>query len=233
MAGEAFAVSREALRGKAGIGKLAQYGREYVVAVQPRERGLVMFTLRQADEIRKMSSIDELDEVSDEVNDAEIQLAKQVIGNFQGDLELSEFKDEYQAELRQIIDAKIAGEEVVVSQQEAPANVVDLMDALRKSLDSVSQSKKKAAKATKVGRASARKQKQAETLVSCFSLSSQIERRHLSGIPDQQPSVGEGGDVPRFPINGGRARHFVVPVGRGMDEHQLSVLGQDDQVVAS
>ena len=161
MAGEAFAVLREALRGKAGIGKLALYGREYVVAVQPRERGLVMFTLRQADEIRKMSSIDELDEVSDEVNDAEIQLAKQVIGNFQGDLELSEFKDEYQAELRQIIDAKIAGEEVVVSEEEAPANVVDLMDALRKSLDSVSQSKKKAAKATKVGRASARKRKQA------------------------------------------------------------------------
>ena len=161
MAGEAFAVLREALRGKAGIGKLALYGREYVVAVQPRERGLVMFTLRQADEIRKMSSIDELDEVSDEVNDAEIQLAKQVIGNFQGDLELSEFKDEYQAELRQIIDAKIAGEEVVVSEEEAPANVVDLMDALRKSLDSVSQSKKKAAKATKVGRASASKRKQA------------------------------------------------------------------------
>ena len=42
VAGEAFAVLREALRGKAGIGKLALYGREYVVAVQPRERGLVM-----------------------------------------------------------------------------------------------------------------------------------------------------------------------------------------------
>ena len=108
-----------------------------------------------------MSAIDELDEVSDEVNDAEIQLAKQVIGNFQGELELSEFKDEYQAELRKIIDAKIAGEDVVVPEEEAPVNVVDLMDALRKSLDSVSQSKKKAAKATKVGRASTRKRKRA------------------------------------------------------------------------
>ena len=54
VAAEAFGVLREALRGKAGIGKLALYGREYVVAVQPRERGLMMFTLRQADEIRKM-----------------------------------------------------------------------------------------------------------------------------------------------------------------------------------
>ena len=66
----------------------------------------MMFTLRQADEIRKMSAIDELDQVPDEVNDAEIALAKQVIGNFEGDLELSEFRDEYQAELRKIIDAK-------------------------------------------------------------------------------------------------------------------------------
>ena len=63
----------------------------------------MMFTLRQADEIRKMSAIDELDQVPDEVNDAEIKLAKQVIGNFEGDLELSEFKDEYQAELRKIM----------------------------------------------------------------------------------------------------------------------------------
>lgn len=161
VAGEAFAVLREALRGKAGIGKLALYGREYVVAVQPRERGLMMFTLRQADEIRRMSTIAELDEVPTEVNDAEIQLAKQVIGNFEGELELSEFKDEYQAELRKIIDAKIAGEEVVTSEEEAPANVVDLMDALRKSLDSVSQSKKKAAKATKVARTTTRKRKRA------------------------------------------------------------------------
>lgn len=161
VAGEAFAVLREALRGKAGIGKLALYGREYVVAVQPRERGLMMFTLRQADEVRRMSTIAELDEVPTEINDAEIQLAKQVIGNFEGELELSEFKDEYQAELRKIIDAKIAGEEVVTSEEEAPANVVDLMDALRKSLDSVSQSKKKAAKATKVARTTTRKRKRA------------------------------------------------------------------------
>ena len=81
VAAEAFGVLREALRGKAGIGKLALYGREYVVAVQPRERGLMMFTLRQADEIRRMAAIDEFDQVPDEVSDAEIQLAKQVIGN--------------------------------------------------------------------------------------------------------------------------------------------------------
>ena len=97
------------------------------------------------------------------MNDSEVKLARQVIGNFEGDLDLSEFKDEYKAELRRIIDAKVAGEEVVEPKSEQPANVVDLMDALRRSLDAVSESKKKQAKAKKVRtpRATARKRKRA------------------------------------------------------------------------
>ena len=66
---------------------MAILGREYVVAVQPRERGLMMFTLRQASEVRQMSQIEELDQVPDTVNPDEIKLAQQVIGNFAGDLE--------------------------------------------------------------------------------------------------------------------------------------------------
>lgn len=72
----------------------------------------------------------------------------------------SEFTDEYQAELRRVIDAKVAGEEVVVTENEAPAKVVVLMDALRKSLDSASKSKKKPAKAIEK-RAAPRKRKRA------------------------------------------------------------------------
>ena len=60
MAPEAFAVIREGMKGKAGIGKVALYGREYLVKVQPRERGLIMYTLRHANEIRSMDAIDEL-----------------------------------------------------------------------------------------------------------------------------------------------------------------------------
>jgi DNA end-binding protein Ku len=141
VAASAFAVLREALTGKAGIGKLALLGREYLVAVQPREKGLVMFTLRQASEVRRMSGIEELEELPETVSEAEVALAKQVIGNFAGDLDLKEFSDEYQSELRRIIDAKVAGEEVVESEVEAPAKVVNLMEALRKSLDSVSRNK--------------------------------------------------------------------------------------------
>lgn len=147
VAASAFAVLREALVGKAGIGKLALLGREYLVAVQPKENGLMMFTLRQARELRRMSAIEELDDLPETVNEDEVKLARQVIGTFAGELDLSEFTDDYQAELRRIIDAKIAGEEVVVQELETPAKVVNLMDALRKSLEQVSAGKKKPAKA--------------------------------------------------------------------------------------
>jgi DNA end-binding protein Ku len=147
MALEAFAVMREGMKGKAGIGKLALYGREYLVAIQPREKGLVMYTMRHANEVRSMENIEELDNVPSKVKPEEIKLAKQVIGNFEGELDLREYRDEYQEELRRIIDAKIAGEEVVATAEEAPPKVVNLMDALRQSLDRVSTGKKKAAKA--------------------------------------------------------------------------------------
>ena len=60
VAREAFSVIREGMAGKAGIGKVALYGREYLVKVQPREKGLIMYTLRHAAEIRSMDAIDEL-----------------------------------------------------------------------------------------------------------------------------------------------------------------------------
>jgi DNA end-binding protein Ku len=147
MALEAFAVMREGMKGKAGIGKLALYGREYLVAVQPKDKGLVMYTMRRANEIRSMDAIDELSGVPSKVKPDEIKLAKQVISNFEGVLDLTEYKDAYQEELQRIIDAKIAGEEVVATTEETPPKVVNLMDALRQSLDRVSNQKKKSAKA--------------------------------------------------------------------------------------
>ena len=147
MAQEAFAVMREGMKGKAGIGKLALYGREYLVAVQPKDKGLVMYTMRHAKEVRSMDNIEELENVPTKVKPDEIKLAKQVIGNFEGVLDLKEYRDEYQEELQRIIDAKIAGEEVVATEEEAPPKVVNLMDALRQSLDRVSTTKKKSAKA--------------------------------------------------------------------------------------
>jgi DNA end-binding protein Ku len=143
VAKEAFAVIREGMKGKAGIGKVALYGREYLIKVQPREQGMVMYTLRHANEIRSMDAIDELSNMPAAVKPAEVKLAQQVMGTFEGDLDFKSYRDEYQEGLREIIDAKIEGREVVAPEVEAPPKVVNLMEALRKSLDAVSAGKKK------------------------------------------------------------------------------------------
>ena len=146
VAAEAFAVMREGMAGKAAIGKLALYGREYLVAIQPRETALVMFTLRHASEVRSMAGIDELKTVPAKIKPDEVKLARQVIGNFETEGDLTQYRDEYQDELRRIIDAKIEGKEIVTPVEEAPPKVVNLMDALRESLERVSVTKKRAAK---------------------------------------------------------------------------------------
>ena len=148
VAREAFAVIREGMKGKAGIGKVALYGREYLVKVQPRERGLVMYTLRHASEIRSMDAIDELADMPEVVKPAEVALAQQVIGTFEGSIDFSDYRDEYQEGLREIIDAKIAGREFVAQEVQEPPKVVNLMDALRRSLDSISATAKKPASTT-------------------------------------------------------------------------------------
>ena len=147
MAADAFAVMREGMAGQAGIGKVALYGREYLVAVRPQKKGLVMYTLHHDAEIRSIDQIEELNSVPSKVKPEEMKLAKQVIQTFHGELDLKDYKDEYREGLREIINAKIAGEEVIAPEVQEPPKVVDLMEALRRSLDSVSKEKKKPAKA--------------------------------------------------------------------------------------
>jgi DNA end-binding protein Ku len=143
VARDAFAVIREGMKGKIGIGKVALYGREYLIKVQPRERGLIMYTLRHASEIRSMDAIDELTDMPEQVKPQEVALARQVMGTFEGELDFATYRDEYQEGLREIIDAKVSGREIVAPEVEAPPKVVNLMDALRRSLDSISATKKK------------------------------------------------------------------------------------------
>ena len=88
VASQAFAVVREGMQGKAGIGKVALYGREYLVKVQPREKGLIMYTLRHAGEIRSMDAIDELTHVPEKLKPEEVKLARQVMSTFEGEVDL-------------------------------------------------------------------------------------------------------------------------------------------------
>jgi DNA end-binding protein Ku len=167
MSASAFAVMREGMAGKAGIGKVALYGREYLVAIRPQKKGLVMYTLHHDAEIRSIDQIEELSSLPAKVKPDEMKLARQVIATFDGELNLKDYTDEYKAGLRKIIDAKIAGEEIVAPEVAEPPKVVDLMEALRRSLDQVSTSKKKPVKAAlkktaakaKAGAAGAKKRK--------------------------------------------------------------------------
>ena len=149
VATDAFAVMREGMKGKVGVGKLALYGREYLVAVRPHGKGIVMHTLHHAAEIRSIDTVEELNAVPAKVKPEEIKLARQVIETFEQPLDLANYKDEYREGLQRIIDAKIAGQQVVsAAAPQAPPKVVNLMDALKKSLDAVSAQKKRPAKAT-------------------------------------------------------------------------------------
>jgi DNA end-binding protein Ku len=161
MAADAFAVMRDGMQRKVGIGKLALYGREYLVAVRPHGRGIVMYTLHHAAEIRGAGAIEELAAVPAAAKAEEVKLAKQIIEMFEGPLDLTTYKDEYRDGLQKIIDAKIAGEEVVAPSVEAPPRVVNLMDALKKSLEAVSTARKKPAKVSAARRSVARKRARA------------------------------------------------------------------------
>src|SRR5918911_2523548 len=101
VASDAFAVMREGMKGKVGVGKLALYGREYLVAVRPHGKGIVMHTLHHTAEIRGMDQVEELNSVPAKVKPEEVKLAKQVIETFQAPLDLKEYKDEYQEGLKE------------------------------------------------------------------------------------------------------------------------------------
>lgn len=138
-----FAVIREALDGKAAIGRLALHGREYLSAVVADDVALTMYTLRTAGEVRSQDEIDDLDVAGVRVKSEEVSLAKRVLESFESDTDLSTFVDNYQVALRQLLKKKGAGE-TVASDDDAPAptKVVNLMDALRQSLDRVKASSK-------------------------------------------------------------------------------------------
>ena len=148
IAAESFSVMREALKGKAAIGTLAMHGRDRLVAIEPRGRGMIMFTLRHEREVRKIEAIDELTETPERVKPEELALARKVIGGFEDKVDFSKYHDTYEDALREMIEAKIKGREIITPEEvEERPKVVNLMDALRKSLDEASRGKKRPAKA--------------------------------------------------------------------------------------
>ena len=118
--------------GRAAIAKLAMHQREYTVLVRPREHGLTLHTLYFADEVRSLPEYGQKDQV--QVKPEEIKLAKQLVESLAGEFEPQKYHDEYRERLKALIDAKLQGQEVAVSPQPQLAPVIDMMEALKKSL---------------------------------------------------------------------------------------------------
>ena len=141
LAEEAFIVLREALRRtkKVGLGQLAMRGREYVVSLKPCGRGLVLETLRYADELRKAQSY--FREIPDTKPDADLlDLAETLIEKKSAKFDASEFHDRYVDALKGLIEkkSKAKGRKIIEETDEAPrtkSNVIDLMAALKKSVE--------------------------------------------------------------------------------------------------
>ena len=141
LAEEAFIVLREALRRtrKVGLGQLTLRGREYVVSIKPCGRGIVLETLRYADEVNKAQGY--FRDISEAKPDEELlDLAETLIAKKSGSFDPAKFHDRYIDALQDLIarKRKLKGGKIKAEQEEAPArgsNVIDLMAALKKSIE--------------------------------------------------------------------------------------------------
>ncbi len=155
LAAEGYVVIREALRksGKVGLAQVTIGGREWLVAISPLEDGLIMEMLRYREELRDPA--DYFDEVPSIKPDKEmIDLAVQLIGKKTAPFAPEKYVNHYQAALKELVQEKLKGHKIVAPHEEAipkGANVVDLMEALKRSIGqpSATTGGKKAEKATK------------------------------------------------------------------------------------
>lgn len=138
LAGEGYVVIRDALRksGKVALAQVTIAGREWLVAIAPLEDGLVMEMLRYADELREPA--DYFADVPKAKPDKEmVDLASQLITKKSAPFDAAKFEDHYQEALKELVQAKIKGRKLVVTDDESRpkgANVVDLMEALKRSI---------------------------------------------------------------------------------------------------
>jgi DNA end-binding protein Ku len=141
LAEEAFVVVRDALKKtkKVGIGQLAMRGQEYVVSLKPCGRGMVLETLRYADEVNRASSY--FRDIGDTKPDPDLlDLAETLIEKKTGEFDAKEFENRYIDALKKLIAEKQKKKGKRVIQDEEPdripkgSNVIDLMAALKKSL---------------------------------------------------------------------------------------------------
>src|SRR5438874_4318995 len=142
---QAFAVIREAIRkeGMVALGRVVFTSREHLLALEPRGKGLLGMTLRYPYEVRKE------DEYFDDIPDEKIpkdmlELASHIVETKAGHFEPEEFEDQYEDALKELIRKKQSGQPIERPERREPAKVINLMDALRRSVEASRESAKRA-----------------------------------------------------------------------------------------
>jgi DNA end-binding protein Ku len=132
---QAFAVIREAVRkeGMVAIAKVVFTSREHMISLEPRGKGMMAVTLRYPYEVRKP------DEYFSEIEDEKVpkdmlDLATHIVETKRGKFEPDKFEDEYEDALKELLRKKQKGEKIEPQKERTPSNVINLMDALRKSI---------------------------------------------------------------------------------------------------
>lgn len=120
--------------GKAGVGKISLRDKEDVVLITEHEGGLLMYKLRYPEELRSMSKVPDL--IETDVDEAQLSLAETLVTSLTKKFEDIVFEDKYKTALMEMVQTKVAGKEVVsVSDEVSDTPVVDIMSALKKSIE--------------------------------------------------------------------------------------------------
>ena len=133
--------------GMGGIGRFVLRGAEYFCLIRPKGDALALETLFLAEDVRSSAEIEEAVEGT-EVKKAELDLAEQVMQSLVGEFDPSELHSEYRQDLRELLEAKLSGQEIAKPEPVVETPVVDLMDALKRSV-AEAQDKKTAASTKK------------------------------------------------------------------------------------
>jgi DNA end-binding protein Ku len=135
---KAYRLLREAMAkaGKAAVAKFSTRGRQQLVLLREAQGGLMMHALFYADEVRDFSEVDRGESVT--LKPGELDLAVQLIDQLAAErFDATKYDDEYRKRALELIDQKVAGEEIVVGPAQAPkGQIIDLMEALKASLAS-------------------------------------------------------------------------------------------------
>jgi DNA end-binding protein Ku len=158
---DAFAVIRETIRemNKVAIGRVVLTNREHIIALEPLDKGLMGTLLRYPYEVRSQEEyFDDIEDVK--VTKDMLDLAKHIVNQKAGRLEPDKFEDQYETALVDLINQKRAGKPITAKERPRGENVVDLMEALRRSVGGPAAETKASKQTTKKPRKGAAGQKE-------------------------------------------------------------------------